>query len=309
MWRPILEAIKKMKSLSLVLYTSLGLVGIGPWLYLMVSREEFRNTILNLSNGFPSFREYGGNLIDTFSYLFWRSYESPALHLDQLPVLDVFTVAMVALGLFEFERQSKSIRSKLLFANSFVLIAAAAISIGDQAMIILLPCIYLLAANGLTTLLSQWQKTFPRNPIARTTAIIPLGIVLVLVFSYHYNRYFVAWRGTPSSIEAFDQRPLDIYNDLTSDTNYPSTSSIIVVANEDVDSFSFLTRYSSRITVITDADFDPLTQRSNYVYIAGGSESLVKAQEAFGIASDIKASNNDDTYIYQLFFNSLAGGN
>jgi hypothetical protein len=56
-------------------------------------------------------------------------------------------------------------------------------------------------------MLHAWLTVFPRNPVARTTGIALVSIVVVMAVSYHLTSYFVAWRYDPATLSAFRQKP------------------------------------------------------------------------------------------------------
>jgi hypothetical protein len=71
-----------------------------------------------------------------------------------------------------------------------------------------MPIIYLVVAAGIAHLLNQWFSVFPRNPIARTIGWSLIGIVLVLVCSFHLVHYFVGWPQASATHEVFTaQKP------------------------------------------------------------------------------------------------------
>jgi hypothetical protein len=60
----------------------------------------------------------------------------------------------------------------------------------------------LFAIAGIVELLNRWIKSFPRNPIARSVGVCVIVIAIGFTSHYHLQRYFVAWSGNPSAIEA-----------------------------------------------------------------------------------------------------------
>jgi hypothetical protein len=72
---------------------------------------------------------------------------------------------------------------------------AAALSYG-------LPLLYLVLGGGFAYLLHQWKKVFPRNPIAEAAALSLLGLLMLCMIAFHTQRFFIAWRYSPTTAEA-----------------------------------------------------------------------------------------------------------
>lgn len=136
----------------------------------------------------------------TFSAL--RGPFMPEIWLAHTPLLDGATTVLFIFGALFYLRHRSSARVVLLAV--FALIAIALVSLhGAPALAYLVPLLYLVAATGLAALSHQWLKVFPRNPIARNSAIVLVAVLAVVTASYHGQRYFVAWRHSPDTAEAY----------------------------------------------------------------------------------------------------------
>lgn len=125
-------------------------------------------------------------------HLFIRGPQYPEVWLGRAPVLDVFVLLCVAIGIYFYITHKEAARSKMLL----ILLLASIILVGLGGAVSLsapIAILYLIAATGITFLLKEWLTMFPINPIAR---MIGIGLVSVAVFIsaiYGIRSYFVAW--------------------------------------------------------------------------------------------------------------------
>lgn len=135
--------------------------------------------------------------------VFWRyNGSSPALWLAGTPWFDVFTAAMLVLGVYSLRFERKLLRSKLQLGTT-ALFGLLVLAGGLVSFTALAPIAYLIATGGVAFMLQQWFAVFPRNPIARSLAMCL--VVLAVSTSAYYNayRYFVAWPGSADTSTAF----------------------------------------------------------------------------------------------------------
>lgn len=132
------------------------------------------------------------NLIEIPKQLFVTGPSDPAIWVVGTPVLDIFSVVMLGLGIYAFRAGYYPAREKLVF--SLLGVVFVIIWLGNVATIsLLLPLLYIFIANGIAYMLQSWFTVFPRNPLARSIGIAAATIVVLISCSYHIQRYFVAW--------------------------------------------------------------------------------------------------------------------
>lgn len=144
-------------------------------------------------------KQVGQNL----SQLFFRGFMDPAVNLGRLPLLDIFSVVMAAIGVLYYERKLNLRRSQVLFGTTLVLglsLSLTAFSLPKLA--ILMPLVMFLVVGGIVELLDRWLDGFPRNPIARSVGVCVMVIAIGFTSFYHLQRYYVAWANNPDAIAA-----------------------------------------------------------------------------------------------------------
>lgn len=148
----------------------------------------------------PTLSQYGANFVWQFSTLFFVAQPFPELYVGRLPLLDIFSVAMVILGIYHFANYMPR-RRKLSFAFLFIMLALIIpLSSPYQIpMTALIAIIYVLIASGIYELLRQWFGYFPRNPFARNGAVVLVAILIGLATLYNLQRFYVAWPNAPET--------------------------------------------------------------------------------------------------------------
>jgi len=177
--------------LAFSLYSSTDLV--RPWLGLPLTMPH----VLNAARVWAS---------SLSLYLFARGPYSPELWLGHIPILDVFVTAMLLLGVYFYLTHFRNLRASTFAA--FTIIGSVLVALnGAEAMSFLVPLAYLIAATGVTYLLHEWLKVFPRNPVARTIGIALVTGAIVCSATYHLVSYFVAWEHNPTTTSTFQRKP------------------------------------------------------------------------------------------------------
>ena len=148
----------------------------------------------------PDVTTYAKNFLWQFSTLFFVAQPFPELYVGSLALLDIFSVAMVFLGIYHFVKYMPKRRK---FSFAFLVIVLAFVvplsTIYQIPMTAYIPIIYILIASGVYELLRQWFSYFPRNPIARNSAVVIVAILIGLATLYNLQRFYIAWPNAPET--------------------------------------------------------------------------------------------------------------
>lgn len=207
--------------------SSILLIMSLPLILALIREPQTGLTLLGLPQDWPGIMNTLANLANNLAELFWSAAgEDWSLRVGQLPLLDLFTAIMLALGLYHLDQEvSRSLAHFVLYGlGALLLLTSLDPSANYDA--ILIPFVYTLVAAGVVMLFSQWYEIFPRNPVARMTAFLPTVILLASVMAYHHQRYFQAWAGAPPILTAFP--PLSQSLDKQADTISQPTAFLVV---------------------------------------------------------------------------------
>lgn len=151
---------------------------------------------------FPEWSTLAKQAAQALSFGLVRGPFMPEIWLAHTPLLDAGSSALLIFGGIFYWRHRRTTRVTLLAA--FGLLSIIMISLhGAPALALIAPVLYLVAATGLAALRHHWDHIFPRNPFAR---ILSTALILALLFTitiFHTQRYFVAWRQSPDTREAY----------------------------------------------------------------------------------------------------------
>lgn len=178
------------------------LVGLAPLIWAGTQSSHELLLAAGLPDSFPHLKGLLNNFLRIPEQLFLRGPNDPVRWLGRLPLLDVFSGAMLLLGLYGLRYHFKLIRNQLLVVSSIFLTLLITLG-GPLTITVLLPAMYILIGGGVAFLLQQWFTVFPRNPLARILATTLVSISVLLVSYYHITHYFIAWPQTPATKQAF----------------------------------------------------------------------------------------------------------
>ncbi len=218
---------------GLALVIALAPLGRAMWLSPGIIRE-----LMGWPLGSLSIIDLFVNTTEAFGSVFWRAQPFAQIHLGNLAMLDIFTASMTALGLYHYERHYDHHRTQLLVVGAVTMLLGIGLSGNMSSLIVLLPFAYIFAATGIITLLAQWYTIFPQNPIARSVALIPMTLLLVVVGIYHTDRYFIAWARSPETKRAYTVDPLLLKRSV--DSLKANNDKLLIVTNENIDQIQFL---------------------------------------------------------------------
>jgi len=178
------------------------ILAAAPLLYSLVRYPSQLPVVLGID------RATAGNItqvleqfVELSKQIFLRGPNEPFKWLVGTPVLDIATVILAVLGVYSYIRGQHPLRARLLGLFIIVGVIVAATSM-YATLALLLPVIYILAANGIAYLLQSWFTVFPRNPAARSVGVACVIVLVGIVAAYHVKRYYFAWPNAPATKQA-----------------------------------------------------------------------------------------------------------
>lgn len=200
--------------------------------------------LFGLSSQLPTVHQFITNLSETLKALVWRAPELPELRLANLPVLGIGTIALMVAGIYRCIRDWRAMRTQFVLVNILLIVLIVSLNPYNKNYAVLIMPIYLLVATGVTVLFREWYKLFPRNPYARSFALVPIIIFLGLLVSYSYQRYFIAWARTDQTYQVY---PNDLDLARRQMSAHPSVT--LVVPTSDLQWYQLLARQYPAATV------------------------------------------------------------
>lgn len=191
--KQLLQRVKNLNFKSRVISGAILSAVLTPMIYSFYNGQKQILQILGINTSETlSFSSILANFIDIPGRLFLYGKEESYYWLTGTPLLDVFSISMIGLGIYAFYAGQYPAREKIVYGS--LTISVLLIGVGGLATVtLLLPLLYIIIANGLAYMLQSWFTVFPRNPVARICGVFILSIVVSIACFYHLQRYFIAW--------------------------------------------------------------------------------------------------------------------
>lgn len=179
----------------------LSLILLVPFFYSMVQSPLSALASLGLPTTMEQITSAPYRLLQIFIQVFIYSSANAVFHLGHLSYLDITSGILFLLGIYRLRYSSA--RKMMAWSGLVALGWLVGAALGAINIAIFLPLIYMFVGGGLSFLLVQWLKVFPRNPIARGVGISLVIALVVFISFYHLNRYFIAWPHNPVTKQVF----------------------------------------------------------------------------------------------------------
>ena len=178
---------------------------LAPLGWGLFKHHELIRPFLGMPDQWPGVFQIVKNIALVPYHLFVHNAYSPETWLGTAPILDVFSLSMFALGGYLYLRHWRLARTPIFIL--IFLVSAALMAIGSPiSYSVVIPFVYLVMAGGISYLLGQWFRVFPRNPIARGIGWTLICLMLALTVAYHSTHYFIGWPQASATHSIFSLR-------------------------------------------------------------------------------------------------------
>jgi hypothetical protein len=211
-----------------------------------------------------------------------------------VPLVGLAGIGLAVLGLYQIIRCAYTTRAQFILGWSIIALIIALLDPG-YGILLYLP-IVLLASIGLSQLAAIWYRTFPLNPYARVSALIPIGILIIGVVVGSTLRYVNTTVYASGSEELYS-------HDLTLLRHYaeeqPKNSAFtLAVAESEVSFYQGLNKSGALYKLVAGKVISTSE-------ISANDGQLVSSQQLRGhgvpirILTDGRAWNADRFYVYR----------
>lgn len=183
-----------------------------PLIWYLINPDGINSPLVRLANltalptDLSAVTSFGSNVVGLLQTIFISASGSSLLAVGNLPLLDIAMATLFLFGAFALASQYKLDRAKIV--GSIIIVAIIMAGFGSSAgLSLLLPFVFIVIAEGLAYLLTEWFVVFPRNPVPRTLGLVLLSAVVVVSCAFQLASYFVAWPSTDAAKAHFIERP------------------------------------------------------------------------------------------------------
>lgn len=237
--------IRGLNPAEIIVIPILSLIFAIPLLWGIYNNPGAAIELAGFPKELPSLSQYGANLLALLRDIF--GFDQREVREYILPAYGIGTGILMLFGLFRALRDFHSARSHMILVW-LALLLPALVSSPPNLYVLFAPLILLLAI-GIEALIREWYKLFPHNPYARVTALLPLGILLVVVVSFNYSRYFNGYAYAPSPNKVFSNDLLLLSHNLPQAID--NRASVLVVDQSEVKLYDLLRRQNPKLSVVS----------------------------------------------------------
>lgn len=178
--------IKALSVLSIV-------VGLILVTLLSIRDTEFLKSILGIT-AIPSVGEYMKNFVINSSgvAILWPD-NNPLLGPSGVFLVRYFEFVFMLFGLVMLWMTRVNRLSIVILANAVVLAIVSGLNPGSRGGSLLIVPAAIFMTAGIRHFIHRWQRTFPRNPYAKVTLLVPLILLVTTTTLLHYQSYFILW--------------------------------------------------------------------------------------------------------------------
>ena len=202
----IKELLSRLERKYILVIGFYGLVLLIPLIFSIVHQPSSLFTIIGLPNTFPDLLKTSTNLLLLPYNILISMQQNSILWLGVAPLFDFFTSSLVLFGLYRYIREWPNNYIKIILVT--ILAASFLYALGGPVTItMLIGSLYLVAATGLSFLITKWFRVFPKNPIPRILGSLLIILAVFVAVIYNTRSYFVAWTNNSKTSQYYKNLP------------------------------------------------------------------------------------------------------
>jgi hypothetical protein len=201
----IRQSFEQLTPLTIAITTTILFACLTPIVISLFVEPGLWRDYLGLPDQFASLVNIGKSIAYVPVSLIALSPSDPLRWLGRQPIMDVVAGALFVYGIIAILRNPKLDRLWALLGIFAIGTLWVGLSDNHSNILALIPFVYLVIGVGMQKLIGQWFDVFPRNPLARWTGAVILGIAVAFSLNFQVIRYFVAWAYSPSTRAQYTQ--------------------------------------------------------------------------------------------------------
>lgn len=207
------------------------------------------------------------NLINPFNIAFER---------NPLPLITIPTTIFALIGLVQLIKEWHSVRSHVLLVWFAVLVPLIGLDTSHNLVVLFVP-VMLLCAIGMQSLFKYWYTIFPRNPYARVFGLLPLGLLVITLIQFNYQRYFLAVPFAASTPALYDPDAF-ILNKTLSSKAHRDQRILLIAPQDKVNLYKIDQTIAKDLVVIPVGEFRATNNATRVIVAESEIAKLTRAQ-------------------------------
>lgn len=275
---------RRLPKTKLLIASICALILVAPLGYIIWLDSSVGLTLLGIPSSWPDFQANAFQLLrQYFDFL------SPSSGTLMTPVYGLGSMILILLGIFRLVTTKYTARSYI--TASWIILLLPVLIINPNFVSITFVPVVLLMAMGISTLLSNWYRLFPRNPYARLAGLIPLAVLIGGMVLSGVDRYMYGYQYDPQTAGNFSQ-DLRLVNKQLKNKDRGTVA--LIVSDKELAFYNVLARHQTDLLVA------PATAPITAPTIIVSHDAYVKSvTEPSRIVTDGMSSDADRFYIYK----------
>jgi cellulose synthase/poly-beta-1,6-N-acetylglucosamine synthase-like glycosyltransferase len=194
------------------------------------------------------------------------------------PLVAIPVAVLALLSVYRLIIDWHSVRSHVLLVWLAVLIPLVGLGAAGNLAALFVP-VMLLAAIGFQEVIRYWYTIFPRNPYARIFGLLPLGLLVLTIIQFNYQRYFLAMPYSREIVSLYNEDPFLLTNTITAKT-YQNQHIMLIVNSDDTALYVIDQAIAKNLVVVRSDQFGASNNATTVIIAETAFAHLTDAQRA-----------------------------
>lgn len=272
----------------LILAVVLGLLSVAPLAYAIYLDTSVAATIFGLPKGGI---DIGRNLVIAGQNMF-GFFSTSDSHILR-PMFSLATTLLILIGIYKLLTVKYTARSYTILILGTIL--SIIVIVNPTYVFDMFPIVVLLVAMGITTLIVEWYKLFPRNPYARITGLVPLAVLVVGLSFSNTTNYVNSYLYNPNILAHYSYDLKLFQRTLASQKVTRDDPIKLIVTEKEKPFYELVAHYDKRFNVTTKYSEHTV----NSIATRAVRTAHLSATEPTLIITSKQANEADRFYLYK----------
>ncbi|HEU4715556.1 MAG TPA: glycosyltransferase family 39 protein [Candidatus Saccharimonadales bacterium] len=280
--------IRRLSKVKIAVGFFVALILITPLAYAIIRQPSIGLTLLGIPSEQPDLKE---NILQLLRQ--YLDFVSPSSGIIMTPIYSLGTVILIALGVIQLVTTKYTARSYVITA--WIVLLAPVLLINPGYVSITFVPVMLLIAMGISMLLTNWYRLFPRNPYARFAGLLPLTILIAGLVLSGVGRYMYGYMYDPRIAGNFTH-DLQMLNDQLAAPDRGTTT--ILTSPSELPFYSIVAGRDSDVTATADAS-EAHKSGAQTLIVTHAAHKTGDTAQPYRIVTDNISKDADRLYIYK----------
>jgi hypothetical protein len=282
--------VRRLSKVKLAIGFFVALILIAPLAYAIVRQPSIGLTLLGVPTEEPDLKE---NILQLLRQ--YLDFVSPSSGIMMTPIYSLGAVILIALGLIQLATTKYTARSYIITA--WVVLLAPILLINPGYVSITFVPVMLLTAMGISMLLTNWYRLFPRNPYARFAGLLPLTILIAGLVLSGVGRYMYGYTYDPRIAGNFTH-DLQMVNGQLAIPDRGTTT--ILTSPSELPFYSIVASRANDVTAASGTPPAAAVTQAQTVIVTHAAHKTGDTAQPYRIITDNTSKDADRLYIYKM---------